>query len=202
MDEDYGKTYGIEKLAELLIERGIEFFVKDELSLAFKDGVGNWHECWVAGADENRVNALIVVTPEQLLSVPDLNGIITENESLKAENERLRRENKELRDKIESHVACSGGIITLLAAGIEERDAENEKLTEQCSRLFDKTIELADENARLREFSSSLVEYVDPAGYQDICNVECPASARCRGKSMCEFPDWALEKALELGIEV
>jgi hypothetical protein len=83
MDEDCGKTYGIEKLAELLIERGIEFFVKDEVSLAFKDDVGNWHECWMAGADENRVNALIVVTPEQLLSVPDLNGIIAENAKLR-----------------------------------------------------------------------------------------------------------------------
>ena len=83
MDEDYSMVYGIDKLAELLIERGIEFYVKDEVSLVYKDDVGNWHECWMAGADENRVNALIVVTPEQLLSVPDLNGIISENERLR-----------------------------------------------------------------------------------------------------------------------
>lgn len=83
MDEDYNMVYGIDKLAELLIERGIEFYVKDEVSLAFKDDVGNWHECWMAGADENRVNALIVVTPEQLLSVPDLNGVISENAKLR-----------------------------------------------------------------------------------------------------------------------
>lgn len=83
MGEDYGKTYGIEKLAELLIERGIEFSVMDETSLVYMDGVGNLHECWMAGTDENHVNALIVVTPEQLLSVPDINGIITENVKLR-----------------------------------------------------------------------------------------------------------------------
>jgi hypothetical protein len=83
MDEDYSMVYGIDKLAELLIERGIEFYVKDETSLFFMDGSGNPHECWMAGAEENLVNALIVVTPEQLLSVPDLNGIITENERLR-----------------------------------------------------------------------------------------------------------------------
>lgn len=83
MDEDYNMVCGIDKLAELLIERGIEFCVNDEVSLAFKDDVGNLHECWMAGADENRVNALIVVTPEQLLSVPDLNGIIAENAKLR-----------------------------------------------------------------------------------------------------------------------
>lgn len=58
------------------------------------------------------------------------------------------------------------------------------------------------DNEKLREFASWLVEYVDPAGYQGICNIECPASARCRGKSTCSFPDWAIERAKELGIEV
>jgi len=57
-------------------------------------------------------------------------------------------------------------------------------------------------NERLREFAAYLVKYVDPAGYQDICNIECPASTRCRGKPICTFPDWAIEKAKELGIEV
>ena len=83
MEEDYNMVRGIDKLAELLIEQGIEFCVNDEVSLAFKDDVGNLHECWMAGANENCVNALIVVTPEQLLSVPDLNGIIAENAKLR-----------------------------------------------------------------------------------------------------------------------
>lgn len=87
MDEDYNMVCGIDKLAELLIERGIEFCVNDEFSLTFKDNVGNLHECWMAGVDENRVNALIVVTPEQLLSVPDLNSIIAENAKLRSELE-------------------------------------------------------------------------------------------------------------------
>lgn len=146
MDEDYGRTYGIEKLAELLIERGIEFFVKDEVSLAYKDDMGNWHECWMAGADENRVNALIVVTPEQLLSVSDLNGIIT----------------------------------------------ENEKLTEQCGRLFDKTVEMADENARLKALARHMRNF--------CANGYCEESDGCpmRDKRGCRL-DARLE---EIGIEV
>ena len=57
-------------------------------------------------------------------------------------------------------------------------------------------------NEKLREFAARLVEYVDPGSHQDTCNIECPAYARCYGKSTCEFPDWALEKAKDLGIEV
>jgi len=83
MDEDYGRTYGIDKLAELLIERGIEFCVEDGTSLLFMDGSGSPHECWMAGAEENLVNVMIVVTPEQAVSVPDLNGVINENEKLR-----------------------------------------------------------------------------------------------------------------------
>lgn len=83
MDEDYNMVYGIDKLAELLIERGIEFYVNDGTSLFFMDGSGNPHECWMAGAEENLVNVMIVVTPEQALSVPDLNGVISENERLR-----------------------------------------------------------------------------------------------------------------------
>ena len=106
MNEDYGKTYGIDKLAELLIERGIEFCVKDGTSLFFVDGSGNPHECWMAGAEENLVNALIVVTPEQLLSVPDLNGIIAENEKLRHENDKLRTENERLRKLLNNSLDC------------------------------------------------------------------------------------------------
>lgn len=57
-------------------------------------------------------------------------------------------------------------------------------------------------NERLREFAAHLVEYVDPASHQDTCNIECPAYARCCNKVMCAFPDWALERAKELGVDV
>ena len=57
-------------------------------------------------------------------------------------------------------------------------------------------------NERMREFAARLVEYVDPVSHQDSCGLECPAHARCRGKSTCAFPDWALERAMELGVEV
>ena len=126
MDENCNMVCGIDKLAELLIERGIEFCVNDEVSLAFKDDVGNLHECWMAGADENRVNALIVVTPEQLLSVPDLNGIIAENAKLRAERDYL--------------LANSNPTATELrrvrSAWKKDRD-ENVKLMEQVVQLKD-----------------------------------------------------------------
>lgn len=62
--------------------------------------------------------------------------------------------------------------------------------------------ELMAENAELRGFVSQLLEYVDPAGYQDMCNAECPAREMCTGKAMCAFPDWAVQVAKGLGIEV
>ena len=58
------------------------------------------------------------------------------------------------------------------------------------------------DNEKLREFASWLVEYVDPASHQDTCGMECPAHKMCAGKSTCAFPDWAIERAKELGIEV
>lgn len=81
--EEYEMTYGIDRLAELLAERGIEFCVGDRTSLVFMDGVGNLHECWMAGAEENLVNVCITITPEQALSVRDLNGIVSENAKLR-----------------------------------------------------------------------------------------------------------------------
>ena len=82
MEEDE-MTHGIDRLAELLAERGIEFCVGDRTSLVFMDGVGNLHECWMAGAEENLVNVCITITPEQALSVRDLNGIVSENAKLR-----------------------------------------------------------------------------------------------------------------------
>lgn len=70
----------------------------------------------------------------------------------------------------------------------EKMEAENDRLRTS--------------NERMREFTARLVEYVDPASHQDSCGLECPAHARCRGKSTCAFPDWALERAMELGVEV
>ena len=81
MGEDNG-IYGIDKLAELLIARGIEFYVMDECSLLFVDGKGNLHECSRAGT-EDLVNVMVVTTPEEALSVTDLNGVITDNAKLR-----------------------------------------------------------------------------------------------------------------------
>lgn len=91
-------TYGIDRLAELLAERGIEFCVGDRTSLVFMDGVGNLHECWMAGAEENLVNVCITITPEQALSVRDLNGIISENAKLREQVTQLRDDWESERD--------------------------------------------------------------------------------------------------------
>ena len=97
MEEDE-MTYGIDRLAELLAERGIEFCVGDRTSLVFMDGVGNLHECWMAGAEENLVNVCITITPEQALSVRDLNGIISENAKLRESVTQLRDDWESERD--------------------------------------------------------------------------------------------------------
>lgn len=97
MEEDE-MTYGIDRLAELLAERGIEFCVGDRTSLVFMDGVGNLHECWMAGAEENLVNVCITITPEQALSVRDLNGIVSENAKLREQVTQLRDDWESERD--------------------------------------------------------------------------------------------------------
>lgn len=97
MEEDE-MTYGIDRLAELLAERGIEFCVGDRTSLVFMDGVGNLHECWMAGAEENLVNVCITITPEQALSARDLNGIVSENAKLREQVTQLRDDWESERD--------------------------------------------------------------------------------------------------------
>ena len=66
--------------------------------------------------------------------------------------------------------------------------------------LIDSTIELKDRVGELEEFSRMLVDYLDPAGRQDMCNIECPAYKTCAGKTCCMFDEWAQERATELGL--
>jgi hypothetical protein len=62
--------------------------------------------------------------------------------------------------------------------------------------------DLKEENAKLREFVSQLMAFIDPTEHQDTCNRECPAYDKCAGSTFCEFPYWALKRAREFGIEV
>lgn len=82
MDEDMRTTRSIDKLADLLEQRGIEHYDINEFSLVFVDEAGSAHECCEAGPGE-LVNVIITVTPEQALSVPDLNSVISENARLR-----------------------------------------------------------------------------------------------------------------------
>lgn len=61
-------------------------------------------------------------------------------------------------------------------------------------------IALKDRVGELEEFSRMLMDYLDPAGRQDMCNIECPAYSMCMGKTCCMFVEWAQERATELGL--
>jgi hypothetical protein len=45
--------------------------------------------------------------------------------------------------------------------------------------LIESTIALKDRVKELEEFSRLVVDYLDPAGRQDMCNIECPAYSMC-----------------------
>ena len=80
-----------------------------------------------------------------------VDDIVEEVESWKAANKKLRKSIDE---------TCAGW-----AEAYETLEAENEKLTEQCNRLLDKTLELGTENAKLRERVSELEELTDHRHY-------------------------------------
>ena len=66
--------------------------------------------------------------------------------------------------------------------------------------LVDSTIAYKSRVRELEEFSRLVVDYLDPAGRQDMCNIECPAYEMCTGKRYCMFGEWAQERAVELGL--
>jgi hypothetical protein len=66
--------------------------------------------------------------------------------------------------------------------------------------LIESTIALKDRVGELEEFSRLVVDYLDPAGRQGMCNIECPAYSMCAGKKYCMFEHWAIERARELGL--
>lgn len=66
--------------------------------------------------------------------------------------------------------------------------------------LIESIIALKDRVGELEEFSMTLVDYLDPAGRQGMCNIECPAYSMCAGKTCCMFVEWAQERATELGL--
>ena len=62
----------------------------------------------------------------------------------------------------------------------------------------DEVVSIAKENIELRKLLGSVLEYLDPAGRQDMCNKECPAYEMCAGKTECKFLEWANQKANEI----
>ena len=89
---------------------------------------------------------------------------------------------------------------------IDELCQENERLREQGARLFDKTLELGTENAKLRELVARMAEalgidceWADP----NWCKSPCVLEFECWPESdhtELRCPAWAIMH--ELGIEV
>jgi len=108
-----------------------------------------------------------------------VDDIVEEVESWKAANKKLRKSIDE---------TCAGW-----AEAYETLEAENEKLTEQCNRLLDKTLELGTENAKLRE----LLQDMQTAFVHGNCYRWCRFKEPCDG-DRCQY----LERMHDLGIEV
>ena len=86
MGDELTAESGLDALIALLDERGIEHYecVASECeATVYEDKAGNAHECWEGGTS-GIVNVVIAVTPEDALSVGDLNGVICENAKLKS----------------------------------------------------------------------------------------------------------------------
>lgn len=85
MDDELTAESGLDALIALLDERGIEHYecVASECeATVYEDKAGNAHECWEGGTS-GIVNIVISVTPNEALSVDDLNGVIRENAKLR-----------------------------------------------------------------------------------------------------------------------
>jgi hypothetical protein len=215
MEEDNCAQNALDVMADLLKERGYEYSYAPELegtSLFYIDKAGNYHECWRAGSSE-LVNVPITVTPEQALSVDDLNGIIDENAKLRGQMKQLVTL---LRVDWDIDASWDGlrrfWYIGLTNDGCLMRDrackaeAENTKLREtlqrrsrQFERMTEIWVERGVENAKLRELARRFGEYVS----QDRCE-GCVMKRRCNNGDVEECWQMTEIRALanELGVEV
>ena len=149
----------IERLHELLNRHGVGTYkhtAPEAVCLAFFDGK-RWHDCWESVGGE--VNVTFSMTPEQAIAATlgDSDATATRQgdattattlgddehtTALMTEFVRVLDERDTLRAKFE--VSQSMG-----HAEYKRYTEENAKLQKQGARLFDKTLELADENAKL-----------------------------------------------------
>ena len=91
----------------------------------------------------------------------------------------------------------------MLNAYVLELEAENDKLRKQGARLFDKTLELGTENAKLRELLKDTLPFIaEETGY--CVTADCfvyPACCDNNGDEECPAVTRIHERARELGIE-
>lgn len=153
MEEDNCAQTALEVMADLLKERGYDYSYAPELegtSLIYRDKAGNYHECWGAGSSE-LVNVPIAVTPEQALSVDDLNGIIAENAKLREEIAKARDPQRiggqadpssfvyaieQLREFRWQHATNDEDVIPYINNVVAAHERENAKLRAYAQQLY------------------------------------------------------------------
>lgn len=115
MDDELTIESGLDVLIALLDERGVEHYeyVSPECEVTvYEDKAGKAHECWDGGTN-GIVNVVISITPSEMLSVDDLNGVVRENEKLRELAKKMHVQIKETCD------VCDGPYC-------DNFDAENE----------------------------------------------------------------------------
>ena len=129
-----------------------------------------------------------------------VNEFERETRQLKAENAKLRESVKRLMAQRDERLARA--------------EADNAKLREQSERLFDKTLELATENSKLRELCKLCEREVENAKLRELvlclltCASDCVDCNKCPvngGLGIWDFEDFCdglLDRVHELRIEV
>lgn len=179
MEEYDNIDVSIEVLKSLLKQRGYDYeYFPDDHSVVFIDGMGTVRECWPAGTDNTVVNVAIAITPEEVLSVDDLSGVIAENAKLKNQNKWLRKEYTSLR---------------------ETREREFERSCEAATNSMGQIGTLRDQNAKLRELVRDLYNRLNDIDENcGECRSSCDYDAWNFGDPKCVYA----RRVRELGIEV
>lgn len=139
--EEFETESGLDELARLCDELGLDHMDAEACACEthiFIDAEGNPHECWEAGF--GHVNVAVAMTPEQAVHITDF---------------------KELREQLQD----SEHEESVAWDRVRKAEAESAKLREQGARLFDKTLELGTENAKLRELVCMMLRVAGVAEY-------------------------------------
>lgn len=191
MEEDNCAQTALDVMADMLKERGYDYSYAPELegtSLIYRDKAGNYHDCWGAGSSE-LVNVPIAVTPEQALSVDDLNGIIDENAKLREEIAKARDPQRiggqadpssfvyaieQLREFRWQHATNDEDVIPYINNVVAAHERENVKLRAYAQQLY-KCIKLRGGRCQRScpHYSGMMCDLLTP-GKLELLGIEVP----------------------------